>query len=712
MKRISRHLIAFGFSIALLTGGLSVSAMDFSDVSGHWAEKNLRKAYEDGYLTGFEDSTMRPDAPITEAEILTILCRSLQAQNRVAASTLGLSGQEWYADAAEQAAAMQLLSNGGRLSEGSLSRAQAFLLLTKAFQLTEAIPDDSSLMPFQDRNQLSPEERQSFLMLLRWGGLKGYEDHTLRPNASITRSEFITMLYQIAPYQISASQLTETPKGAVLLSGEATIQNQTFSSPLFLDCSTEQLSLRNVTAELVVARSQKSSGIEVKNGSQIQRLILSGGDGSPARIIPDQDARIETLVVGDRSGNLTIGGNVNRLEVTGNGQIITVDTALTELEISGTGCQIIFTKNASVRNIHLSEASSLNHLILTNDVSQLILDGSNNTVSISALVETLSLYGPNNQLTGSGSIGNLILYTSRSTVSIPYETIDDKRDRGIEDSILRISAPEQLPIGETLKVTATVLNPQEKTCKAIWLVDGNVVKEETLTVGPQEKTLVYTRNFAYTADLNPSCSVTFQLVYLTQDGAEQKASANASIRLENYSKEYYEQYSKERVLSRVSTGYQGDYTLAWAEQNDYDRQTKEIWVNAKGYSSQTKYLIWINISHQRVNIFEGSKGNWTLHKSYLVGTGAKGTDTPVGVYTVGTRTKTGWTTDTYNVRPVLRFKMGSGLAFHSRIYDPNYTRIIDGSIGFPVSHGCIRMYDEDVWWMYQEIPQNTTVVVY
>lgn len=162
----------------------------------------------------------------------------------------------------------------------------------------------------------------------------------------------------------------------------------------------------------------------------------------------------------------------------------------------------------------------------------------------------------------------------------------------------------------------------------------------------------------------------------------------------------------------MTTGYKGNYTLKWALENDYDNLTKEVWVNTKGYSSQTQYLVWINISHQRVNIFQGSQGNWSLIKNYVVGTGARGTDTPVGFYTVGTRIRTGWTTNTYNVRPVVRFKLGSGLAFHSRIYDPHYTRITDARIGFPISHGCIRMYDEDVLWIYNNIPEKTTVVVF
>ncbi|MBQ3404696.1 MAG: L,D-transpeptidase, partial [Oscillospiraceae bacterium] len=32
--------------------------------------------------------------------------------------------------------------------------------------------------------------------------------------------------------------------------------------------------------------------------------------------------------------------------------------------------------------------------------------------------------------------------------------------------------------------------------------------------------------------------------------------------------------------------------------------------------------------------------------------------------------------------------------------------------GYPVSHGCVRMYTSDVQWIYNNCPIGTTVVVY
>jgi lipoprotein-anchoring transpeptidase ErfK/SrfK len=73
--------------------------------------------------------------------------------------------------------------------------------------------------------------------------------------------------------------------------------------------------------------------------------------------------------------------------------------------------------------------------------------------------------------------------------------------------------------------------------------------------------------------------------------------------------------------------------------------------------------------------------------------------------------KDGWTTSTYTVRPVVRFK-GGGYAFHSRLYRPGTWTLSDPSIGFPVSHGCVRMLQDDIQWVFDNIPGGTTVVIY
>lgn len=140
-------------------------------------------------------------------------------------------------------------------------------------------------------------------------------------------------------------------------------------------------------------------------------------------------------------------------------------------------------------------------------------------------------------------------------------------------------------------------------------------------------------------------------------------------------------------------------------------QEKEVFVNTMCYSSQTPYLVWVNLEHQKINIFMGEQYKWVLQKSFLCATGANRTPTPAGSYKYCGKDKA-WIKPEYQVRPILYFDMYRGLAFHSRLYSPDGSRIIDGTIGRPVSHGCIRMYDDDVAWMELFLTYGTTVIVY
>ncbi len=170
-----------------------------------------------------------------------------------------------------------------------------------------------------------------------------------------------------------------------------------------------------------------------------------------------------------------------------------------------------------------------------------------------------------------------------------------------------------------------------------------------------------------------------------------------------------------KVISSGVKGYVNYSAVSVSTKNytvyeDFSNIDKDTFVNAKGYSSNTDYLVWVNVERQKVNVFLGSKGNWKIEKVFDCATGANKTLTPTGEYT-HTLKSDGWYNPGYYVRPVLYIDTGRGLAFHSILHNPNGS-IQDGTLGRPASHGCIRMADKDIQWMYQYIPTGTKVVVW
>lgn len=139
---------------------------------------------------------------------------------------------------------------------------------------------------------------------------------------------------------------------------------------------------------------------------------------------------------------------------------------------------------------------------------------------------------------------------------------------------------------------------------------------------------------------------------------------------------------------------------------DYSTKVKEDFVNKKRYSSPSKYLIWISHYTQRVVIYQGSKGKWKVIRSAKCATGTHLHMTPKGKFKVGKKEK-GWFYKKTFEKPIVHFKGQN--SFHSRIknYKGGYA---DATIGRPRSKGCVRLYDEDINFIYKKCPKGTTVI--
>jgi hypothetical protein len=142
--------------------------------------------------------------------------------------------------------------------------------------------------------------------------------------------------------------------------------------------------------------------------------------------------------------------------------------------------------------------------------------------------------------------------------------------------------------------------------------------------------------------------------------------------------------------------------------DDLSFEEKEIFVNEKGYSSKTYYLVWVNLQRQIVNVYLGTHGNWRILKTFPCATGKNATPTPTEEFEYTSLTDM-WRFSTYYCAPVLNLR--SGYAFHCQ---PTYYNGIvkDPTMGRPASLGCIRMYFGDVDWMRAWVPIHTKVVVY
>lgn len=148
---------------------------------------------------------------------------------------------------------------------------------------------------------------------------------------------------------------------------------------------------------------------------------------------------------------------------------------------------------------------------------------------------------------------------------------------------------------------------------------------------------------------------------------------------------------------------------------DWTKEDKEEFVNKKGYSGDTGYLVWTNQYTQRVNVFKGKKGHWKLVKSMRCTTGVWERRTGNSSKLIikrhqARRDKTSETGYRYYYINLSVF----GNAFHSpawRFGTKHCIKAVKKNLQ-PDTSGCVRMSVADSSYVYHKVPLKTRVVIF
>ena len=133
-------------------------------------------------------------------------------------------------------------------------------------------------------------------------------------------------------------------------------------------------------------------------------------------------------------------------------------------------------------------------------------------------------------------------------------------------------------------------------------------------------------------------------------------------------------------------------------------------INTLNIESNTPYFVYVNLNAQKTYVYEGSSNNWTLEKEFDCSTGIESEATPKGVYTVTGRGDWFYS-DQYEQGGKYWVQFWGDYLFHSLPYDESQSTIVDYTLGVPASHGCIRLAVEDSKWLFDNMPDDTKVII-
>ena len=151
-------------------------------------------------------------------------------------------------------------------------------------------------------------------------------------------------------------------------------------------------------------------------------------------------------------------------------------------------------------------------------------------------------------------------------------------------------------------------------------------------------------------------------------------------------------------------------TYYWVNHNgkfNRDDVVTSLYRRAQGYWSPSRYLIMVDIDNPKTIVFEGWQGNWWVKYIWDCCTGHESCPTICGTFSLGAK---GYSFGEGNGYSCYYYSQICGdFLFHSQLYWP-YTRTIkDGTMGRRCSHGCVRLYIDNAYWIWNNVPSGTTV---
>jgi len=186
------------------------AATPISDISDHWAKDQIQSWVDSEYINGYPDGTFKPDNNITRAEFMTIVNHAFGYTEKTEISYSDVTDGMWYTDtisAAKAAGYINGYPDGTMKPNAPITRQEAAVMIGK---ITGLESDEAAADEFADGKDIPAWSKGSVGACVTAEIFNGYPDGSFLGNNNIKRAESVVALskalaYQNAPDELAAS---------------------------------------------------------------------------------------------------------------------------------------------------------------------------------------------------------------------------------------------------------------------------------------------------------------------------------------------------------------------------------------------------------------------------------------------------------------------------------------------------------------------------
>lgn len=183
--------------------GPSKADVIFRDIGGHWAQTDIGRAVDAGFVTGYPDATFRPDMPVKRSEFITMLNAAFGVPDGGSRTKFtDVRDSDWFARevrSAVNAGYMDIYTGDMLYPDLPIPRQEAAALTAN---LAGSFPGVSTKV-FSDADAIADWARSQINELVGAGIMGGYPDGSFKPDRSITRAEAVALINKALIYEES-----------------------------------------------------------------------------------------------------------------------------------------------------------------------------------------------------------------------------------------------------------------------------------------------------------------------------------------------------------------------------------------------------------------------------------------------------------------------------------------------------------------------------
>lgn len=390
MKKVFKTLAAAFLPTILTVTAFNAHVLaNTDDISGHWAETQIKEWANIGYISGYPDGTFLPDNSITRAEFLTLVNKIFKFENKTNINFIDVRPDYWAYSEIQKGISAGYVSgdkNGTFRPDDFITRQEAAVIINKLLDNTEITENKPN---FKDAYDIDEWAKNSADIVYEHGILSGFPNGTYRPKKYMTRAEAVSALKRLT--EIKGTE--DIGKNEYILREEQ-MKDKIIDGDLIITDDMDTVNLEGVTVKGNVY--VKGGNVIHAENCNINKLITDGEDFT---FEADENTTVDKTEL----------NSCGKISGEGFGEVIIDDVCNDEIIIDGdiknvvhnAKTDIFIGKNADIENFKVTENAESSRIKFEKG----------------SKVKNAEIYG-RIKIVGEGEIGTMEVYTSGVESSI------------------------------------------------------------------------------------------------------------------------------------------------------------------------------------------------------------------------------------------------------------------------------------------------------